>query len=165
MNKIIIATLLTSVIGNNVAIAGMPARPYFAWINPYKLENPNVTSNIEQYIKSQPEDEFCGKTALWWIAYVQTRPSGITEDLVQKATELNDKKARATIAKSITQFRDKDVDNGLDGVVAYSIKPESHMVSINAHGKLRKSSTIKDPRDPQQIINAFCAVIPESYRR
>ena len=150
----------------SAALAGSPSKPYLVWANLHEASRPNITATVKGYIDSLPGDEFCEESALGWIVYIRFRPPGLPNSLVRKALDGRGKESRRTVARNLQAFRDApDINDGLDGIVAYSEAGKPHMVSIDAHGKIARSPAIHDPGDAKQVIDAFCSVMPNVYRK
>ena len=120
---------------------------------------------IRFHTKFEPEDDFCGEPARGWIIYIKKRPNGLSNELIRSAVDQRDAQAVHLIAKTLSNFRDINIDGGLDGVIAYTETKSPHMTSVDAHRKIKSSKIIKDPSDPKQVFAAFCEVLPEVYRR
>lgn len=158
-----LALLICTHLCTGTAFAGSPSRPYLVWANLDEINNPDVTTIIRGYVNSLPGDEFCNDSAFGWIIYMHSRPTGLPNNLIRDALGHN-KAAVRSIAKNLRSFRDKDINDGLDGIIAYKENGRPRMTSIDARGIII-SSAVKNPKDPNQIINAFCSVIPEIYRK
>lgn len=162
--KILLTLLIFSHTG--ATFAGSPSRPYLVWANLSEKNRPNITFIIRSYVDSLPGDEFCNDSAFGWIVYTKSRPAGIQNDLIREALDHHNSTTKRSIANKLRSFRAApEVNDGLDGVIAYSEIAQPHMASIDARGRIRESMTIQNINDSKQIIDAFCSVIPEIYRR
>jgi hypothetical protein len=144
------------------AYAGFAAGPFLAFYNlsPARGE---VTETIRKYIHGLPGTEFCGDTALGWIVYTHDHP--IPADEVQAAFTKRSASNFSSIARKLRRFRAKDIEGGLDGIVAFVDADGGYFASIDARGKYSRSSTLSDGADPARTIEAFCSVSPTVYRK
>jgi hypothetical protein len=149
----------------NNCSAGSPAGPYLVWANLHENTKSEITTKIKAFTQTQENGSFCEEHAAEWIMYIKKRPKGMSNELLAKAIDQNDDTAKQLIKRNLLSFREQPIDNGLDGIIAYSEHNKPHMISIDAHGKIKRSKTIRDINSPHEISTAFCSVMPEIYRR
>lgn len=146
--------------------AGLPSGPYIAWVNLHEDTKPHITKSIREFLKTQQDQAICDGLLSGWVVYTKRRPEGISNELVSKAFDQQDAIARQALVKALKAFRDKpDIDNGLDGVVAYSEANSPHIISLDTHGKIIRSKPLRNANDAEELVNAFCSTRPEVYRK
>lgn len=150
----------------NISVAGFPSGPYVAWVNLHEDTKPKMTKIIREFLSTQKNKNLCEDIYSGWIIYIQKRPTGISQELVSKTFNQRDQASKRILIGAIKNYRDEpDVHDGLDGTIAYTEAGAPHMASIDAHGKIKISKTIKDTNNSEQITDAFCSVMPEIYRK
>lgn len=147
------------------ARAGTASGPYIVWVNLEEATTSQPSVALHNYLQTQPGDEFCGGTAMGWIVFTKTRPAGMTNQLVSRALVDKNPSARRKLLSLIKSFKDSDVDDGVDGVVAFTKRNGSHMIAIDARGHIKESEPIVTDRDSKTLVDAFCKVYPENFRQ
>jgi hypothetical protein len=142
--------------------AGFAAGPFLAFYNlsPTQVE---VTETVRKYIHGRPATEFCGDTALGWIVYTHDHP--IPAEEVRVALTRRNASNFKSIAHELRAFRAPDIENGLDGAVAFVDENGGYFASIDARGNYVRSVSLRRNADSARTIEAFCSVIPTVYRK
>lgn len=144
------------------AFAGFPSGPYYVWADLTQQADSPRTSALHEYLKSEVGTAFCDDSAYHWIVYTHKRPPAFSDALLAKAIKSRD--AQTKLARLLRDFRDKGIDDGLDGVIFYTETGGPKMVSVDAHGLVR-TKPVLDPGDAGEVMKQFCGVAPPSYRR
>ena len=100
---------------------------------------------------------------------MKKRPAGITDDLVKRAFLEKNRVSLQQLNRFLKSFRDaeREVDEGLDGIMVYSRKNGPRMMNFVTNRKKIKTFEMRsDGASPsaQDIEDAFCVLLPPVTR-
>lgn len=153
------------------SFAGYRDDHFIAWISLGKgVDDQEITKKISDFANGDRIDSAC---KINWsnndsILYVETRPLGVTDELIRKVFFEKDKASFLKLSHALRSFRDVDanVRHGLDGVVFYSGGNFPRMMSFTTGKKRIKVHPVelKASSAATDIEDAFCAVLPPIVR-
>jgi len=158
--------LLASVMRPDVAYAGFAAGPFLVWVNLQKDANAHITEEVVRYVKNEKIGVLCDRNVNGPILYVNSRPEGLTDQLVTDALIKHDNAAIASLREKLLTFRDPpDVTEGLDGLIVYAEIDGPRMIGFGAKSGRPHVSAINRTMNSYQVIKSFCAVVPPIWRK
>ena len=142
------------------------------WVNLDESPHREVVNKvIKEFVESRRVDAECGVHWREWgsTLYMKKRPSGITDDLVKRAFLEKDRVSLRQLNRFLKSFRDaeREVDEGLDGIMVYSSKNGPRMMNFVTNRKKIKTFDMRsDGASPsaQDIEDAFCVLLPPVTR-
>lgn len=142
------------------------------WVNLDESPHREVVNKvIKEFVESRRVDAECGVHWREWgsTLYMKKRPAGITDDLVKKAFLEKDRVSLRQLNRFLKSFRDaeREVDEGLDGIMVYSRKNGPRMMNFVTNRKKIKTFEMRsDGASPsaQDIEDAFCVLLPPVTR-
>ncbi len=142
---------------NYSATAGFAGGPYTIWVN---LSGNNEMDRIigEQF------DERGRCTYPDAILFMRERPSKITNSLVNNALINQDRKSIKLLG-SLMRKPFQDLDDGFDGVIAYTDSPSPRFVRLSTGDPITAEKIIKSTRSYDSIWSAFCILMPQISRK
>ena len=146
-----------------LARAGQPSGPYLVWADLTERIPSQQTQFLHDFNQSEPDNRFCGEYSDQRLLYVHERPIGFSNSLLTEALIEKDSLARKKLIGLVRNLRDDGISDGIDGVVVFTTKGGTKIISFDVHGKT-KEARVKSPNDKTSFIKSFCAVLPEVFR-
>jgi hypothetical protein len=154
------------------SFAGHRDDRHVVWVNLDEGQNGLFINDvIREFIESGSIDKECG---INWSGsgstlYMKKRPPGITNELIKKAFLEKNEKSLRDLNKFLKSFRDikGEINEGLDGVVVYSVSGNPRMMNFVTGRKKIKTfhlASKKSSPSTQDVEDAFCVLLPPVTR-
>ena len=132
------------------------------WVNLNEGQNKMLINNlIREFIESGRIDKECGVKWSDWgsILYMKKRPTGITDELIKKVF----------LENLLKSFRDpeREIKEGLDGIIVYSGKNSPKMMNfVTGRKKIKTFHLASNKSSPstRDVEDAFCVLLPPVTR-
>ncbi|WP_418118145.1 hypothetical protein [Variovorax sp. 350MFTsu5.1] len=173
-NKLFVSFLAAFLLwgSSSQSFAGYRDDRLVVWVN--LDESPGrelINKMVKDFVESGRVDAECGVSWHEWgsVLYMKKRPPGITDELIRKVFIEKDRKSLQYLNRFLKSFRDADreIDEGLDGVIVYSKKNGPKMMNFVTGRKKIKTFEMR-PGDAspsaRDIEDAFCVLLPPVTR-